>query len=105
MISSVVQLLGRARGHPLAVAHDGDVIGDAQNLVHLVGDVDDAHAPGRQLFNDLKEVLDLVFCQRGSRLIEHDDLGIVGNRLGDLDHLPLRNGEVADDPLGDRRRY
>ena len=95
-----VQLLGRTRGDPLAVAHDGDVVGDAQNLVHLVGDVDDAHAPGRQLFNDLKEVLDLVFCQRGSRLIEHDDLGVVGNRLGDLDHLPLRNGEVADDPLG-----
>ena len=36
------QLFGRAGGHPGAVAHDGHVVADAEDLLHLVAYVDDA---------------------------------------------------------------
>ena len=52
MISSMVRSLAWTRGHPLAVAHDGDLVGDAQNLLHLVGDVDDAAAAVAQHVDD-----------------------------------------------------
>ena len=93
------QLLGGLGGHPLAVAHDRHVVGDAQYLVHLVGDVDDADALGRQPVHDAEQVLDLVLGQRGGRLVQHQYLRVVGDRLGDLDHLALGDGQRADDGL------
>ena len=42
----------------------------------------------------------LVLGKRGSRLVKHQDAGVVGNGLGDLDHLPLGDGQIADDRAG-----
>ena len=65
-----------------------------------MGDVDDAHTPVTEHIDDLEQMLHFFLCQRGGRLVENDDLGIVGNRLGDLHHLPLRNRHGGHDPLG-----
>ena len=57
------QLLGRAGGHPLAVAHDGDVVADAEDLVHFVADVDDAAALFLQHIDDAEQMLHLSLGQ------------------------------------------
>ena len=97
------QLLGGAGCHPLTIPHDGHVVADAQDLFHLMGDVDDAAALVPQHVDDAEQMLHFRFRQRGGGLVEHDDLGIVGNRLGDLHHLPLGNRQSGHDGLGVNR--
>ena len=92
----ILRLVG---GDPLAVTHDGDLVGDALDLVHLVGDIDDADALIAQAAHDPEQMLDFFAGQRGGRLVKNEDLGVVGNGLRDLEHLALRNGHGADDRL------
>ena len=94
------QVLGVAGGHPLTVAHDGDLVADAEDLIHLVTDIDNAAAALAQHIDDAEQVLHLGLRQRGGRLVEHDDLGVVADGLGDLHHLPLGNGQRGHDGLG-----
>ena len=65
-----------------------------------MGDVDDAAATGAEHVDDLEQVLDFVFGQGRGGLVKDDDLGVVGNRLGDLHHLTLGNGHGGHDGLG-----
>ena len=46
-------------GDVATIAEDGDVIGDLEDLVHLVGDVNDADSMGLEVRNDREEVLRL----------------------------------------------
>src|SRR5699024_783833 len=94
------QLPGRPCGDPGAVAHDGDVVADAKDLVHLVADVDDAAALVFEHVDDAEQVLYLGLRQGGGRFVKNNDLGIVGYRLGDLDHLPLGDRQGGHDGLG-----
>ena len=42
-----------------------------------------------------------VLCrEHGGRLVEHDDLELARQRLGDLDDLLVRDGEAAHAPAG-----
>ncbi|MNX85707.1 hypothetical protein D3C86_1175570 [compost metagenome] len=70
-----------------AVAENRELVGDLEQLVHLMGDVDDADAALPEITNDAEEMLDLALRQRRCRLVHDENVGIVGNRLGDLDHL------------------
>ena len=79
----------------VAVAKHRHLVGDLEQLVHLVGDVDDALALRLQRTDDLEEMLDLALGQRRRRLVHDENVGIVGDRLGDLDHLPVGDREVA----------
>ena len=54
-----VQVLRPIGGHHTAVHQDGDVVGDLEDLLHLVGDVDDGHALFLQLGDLLEEQADL----------------------------------------------
>ena len=83
-----------------AVAQDGDAVADLKELRHTMGDIDDAHAIGPQLLDGFEEDLDLLIGDRGRRLIQDQDLGIVGDRLGDLDHLLLGDAQGADQGPG-----
>ncbi|MPN33430.1 hypothetical protein SDC9_180917 [bioreactor metagenome] len=56
-----------------------------------MADVDDAAALVPQHVDDAEQMLDLVFSQRRGGLVEHDNFRLVRDRLGDLDHLPLRD--------------
>ena len=95
-----LQLVGRLGGHPLAVTHDGDVVGDPLDFCHLVGDVDNAHALVTEHVDDPEQVLHFFLGQRGGGLVEHQHLGVVGDGLGDLHHLPLGDRHGAHDPVG-----
>ena len=78
----------------LAVAQADEVVGDAEDLVELVGDEDDRAALGLELRDDAEEVVDLVGRQRRGRLVHDDDLRLVRERAGDLDQVLLRDGEA-----------
>ena len=95
-----LQLGGRPGGDPGAVPHDGDFVGNPLDFRHLVGDVDDAHAPVPEHIDNLEQVLHFLFRQGGGGLVKDDDFGVIGNRLGNFHHLPLRNGHGAHNPSG-----
>ena len=57
------QLFCRLRGNPGAVAHDRNLIGNAQDFCHLMGNVDDAAALIPEHIDNLKEVLYLLLRQ------------------------------------------
>ena len=90
-------------GDEAAVAEHRELVGDLEQLVHLVGDVDDALALRFQGADDLEQMRDFALRQRGGRLVHDEDVGIVGDRLGDLDHLPVGDREVAHLDLGVER--
>ena len=84
------------RGHVPAVAHDGHPIGDLPQLLKAMRDVDDAHALRAESADDAEELVDLRVGQGGRRLVHDEDGGVQREGLGDLDHLLLRDLEVAD---------
>ena len=78
-----------------------DAVGDALQLIHSVGDVDDANAVGLQLADEGEQVVNLRICQNRGGLVQNQDLGIVvRERLGDLNHLLLGNRQGSDLCLG-----
>ena len=94
------QVGGAARGHPFTVPHDGHFIADAEYLIHFVADIDDAAALLPEHVDDTEQMLHLRLRQRGGGLVEHDDLGVVADRLGDLHHLPLGDRQRGHDGFG-----
>ena len=88
-------LLGDQRAHVAAVAHHGDPVGDDLDLVHAVGDVNDAQLLVPKVADDLEKLRDLRLGQGGGGLVEYDDLGLMADGLGDFAHLLLAHGEVA----------
>ena len=61
-----------AKQYNLAV--DGDTVGDFLKLAHLVGNIDDSDAVGRQTVHDAEKVLDLLLGERRRGLVQHDYL-------------------------------
>ena len=57
--------------HPAAVAQDGDLLADPEDLVELVGDVEDGDAVARAAADHPGEPVDLARLQRRGRLV-HD---------------------------------
>ena len=83
-----------------AVAHYRDLVGYAEYLFHLVRDVDYAASARLELLDYAEKMLDLAVVERGGRLVEDDDLRVIGDRLGDLDHLPLADRHFAHYRVG-----
>ena len=77
------------------VAQHRDVVADLEDLVHLVGDVDQRDALLLEHAHHRKELLDLLGHERGGGLVQYDDLGVVGDGLCDLAHLALGDRHVA----------
>ena len=90
------QFVSRPGADILAIAHDGDFIGNAEDLIHLVGDVDDRDAFSRQVVYDAEQGFHLVFGQGRSRFVEDQHTAVRGDCLGDLNRLHLGNAQVAD---------
>ena len=84
----------------LAAPDDRDPVGDLEDLVELVADEDDAVALGREAAQDLEDLLGLLRCQDGGRLVEDEDLGVAVERLEDLDPLLPADGQGADLDVG-----
>ena len=84
------------RVHIAPVAHDRHAVGDDAQLLHAVGDVDDAHALGLQPADEREQILDFRFGQRRGRLVHDENARVAeGQRLGDFHHLLLGDGEGA----------
>ena len=78
-----------------AVAEDGHAVGDCEDLVELVGDVEDRNPKGGQAPDDGEEKRDLVRRERRGRLVHDHDPRLMGEGAGDLDHLLLADRKAA----------
>ena len=85
----------RKRVDGLAVAHNGDTVGDGLHLIHLMGDVNDADVMRLQVSDDVEHVLNLGFVERRSGLVHHEHLRVEGQGFGDLNQLLPGDREVA----------
>ena len=63
------KLLGGPCGHPGPITHDRNIVGDTEDLLHLMADVDDAAALVPQHIDDAEEMLHLGLRQGGGRLV------------------------------------
>ena len=91
---------GVERGDILAVAHDGDAVGDALELIHAVGDIDDANAGLFELPDEDEQVVDLRVGQDGGGLVEDKKSCVfMGQGLCNFDHLLLCDRQRLDDGL------
>ena len=91
------ELLGGLGGDEPAVAQHRDGVGDPEELLELVRDVDAGDAVGLQHPQDVHELVDLGLGEGGGRLVEDQDPGILRERLGDLGHLHLPDAQPLDD--------
>src|SRR5262249_11708607 len=80
--------------HP-AVAQHGNSIGEAKNLVHLVGDVENSHTALPQPGDDAVEPGGLGFRQRAGWLIHDEDFTFQRQRLGNLHQLLIADAKLA----------
>ena len=89
-----------ARGDHVPVPHDRHHVAEAEDLVQLVRDVDDRDALALQVVDDLDELLHLISREAAARLVHDDELRVEGQRLGDLDHLLVRDAQFRHQPVG-----
>ena len=79
-----------------AVAEDRGHIGQFLDLVHAVRHVENANAFLAQLADDEIDAFDVLCGQRRRGLVEDEQLGLLGQRLGDFHHLAARQRQVLD---------
>ncbi len=79
-----------------AVPDDRDAVGDFENLLHAVADVQHTHALLLQAGDGTEEGPHLLVGQGGGGLVENQHLGVVGQGLGDLHHLLGGHAQIID---------
>ena len=84
----------------LAVAEDGVAVGDAEDLVELVGDEEDGLALGLELRDELVELGDLLVGEGGGGLVHDHDAGVDREGAGDGDEVLVGDAEVAEADAG-----
>ena len=85
-----------ACAHVHAVTQYRHPVADLVQFTHLVTDVDDTHALGRQITHDFKQLRNLTVGNGGSRLIHDQDPAVEGNSFDNFHHLLLRDGKIKD---------
>ena len=78
----------------------GDAVGDAENLLELMGDEDNRLSLAAEQLHHGEETFYLLRRQNGSRLVENQDIGLPVERLEDFDALLKTDGEVLDYCVG-----
>ncbi len=91
-----VDIAGPMCGDVSTVPENRYIVGDRENFIHLVGDIDDADAMRLEIRDDGEEVIHFALGKRGRRLIHDQNVGFERHRLGDLDDLPIGNGQVSN---------
>ena len=81
----------------LAAAHHDDAVGDLHDLAQLVRDKDDGLARARVLVDEVHQDVGLLRRQHGRRFVHDQQLGVLVERLEDLDLLLDADRQVADD--------
>ena len=83
--------------HDLATLDDHDPVADPLHLLEVVGRDDDVHAElGADAADEIEHLRPLHRVEPVGRLVEEDDLGVVGDRGGELHALPLPRGHRPD---------
>src|ERR1017187_6469362 len=95
------QLVGRSVGNieradGFAVAQHGGAVANAEDLIHLVRDVDDGNAALLQLADHLEQAFGGVLAERAGGLVHQDDAGAHAQRPGERDQLGLANRKLRD---------
>src|SRR5688500_3140941 len=83
-----------------AVSQDGDGVGDLQDLVQLVRDEDRGNAVRPELLEQRQQRVAVALVEAGGRLVEDQQLHLLGEGLGDLHQLLLADAEVGDEGVG-----
>jgi hypothetical protein len=78
-----------------AVAHHGDGVGDALELMQAVGDVDRRHVMLAQVGDTGEQEFGLAFGQARGRLVEDQQLHALRHRTGDADQLLLMRAQIV----------
>ena len=92
---------GRRRGaDDLAAPDDADPVADRLDLAQLVGDEDDRGALRLERAHDVHQLVDLLRREHRRGLVEDQHLGVVGQRLEDLDALLHPDRQVLDEGVG-----
>ena len=98
------RLAREGRGSPAAdvaaVAQHGQLVGDREQLLQPMGDVEDAFALGLELANDREQVFRVPLAERRGGLVHDEQLRLIGERSRDLDHLAGGYRECAHLGLG-----
>ena len=80
----------------LAIAQHGDAVGQFEDFVEAVADVDDADATFAQQAHDAEQLLDIAFSEGGGRFVHDQDLRVERERFGDFHPLPIADIQRAD---------
>ena len=91
MVSAIARVATRR-----PVAHHGDAVGDAEDLVEAVADIDHAAAALLEPVEHGEEARDLGLRQAGGRLVQHHHPGIGGERACDRDDRLVGAREIGD---------
>ena len=94
------ELVARQLAHRAPVAQHHDAVGAGHDLAEPVRDVDHCDAVRLQIGDHLQQPLGLRQRQARGRLVHDDDARVERERLGDLDHLPLRDRQIVDQRVG-----
>ena len=81
------------------VAQNGAAVGDRDDLIEAMGDIDDGGAPPLHAREHREQSLDLALFQRRRRLVQDEDAAFPAQRLGDRHELALREAERSDGPV------
>ena len=92
----LVQVGDRLGRDQPSVTQHSDPVGDLLHLGQFVRDEDDGDAAGLQTPDESEEDVGLAVRQHVSRLVHDQDARVAPHGLGDLDHLPVADGEAAD---------
>ena len=94
----------RHRGDRLTIAKDRDAIGNGDDLLEPMRDVDDPRAAATQPLDDPEQLLCLSLGERRRRFVHDQNLRFRSERLGDFHHLLLGHAERLDQAIGPDRR-
>ena len=95
--------LRRALGEDLAPMQHGDAVRDRHHHAHVVLDDDERHR-GRQAAQEGRGLACLLRRHPGGGLVEQQELGLGGERHGDLDEAPVAVGHRAHEVAGAREQ-
>ena len=76
-----------------AIAEDRNVVGDLEDLIHLVGDVNNRNALLLERTDHAEKMSHLAVGNRRSWFVHDDQAGIVGDCLGNFDHLRIGDAQ------------
>ena len=99
------ELGGRRDLDHAAGIHDADPIGDLRQHAEIVRHIEHGHAePRPQIRQQLDDLLLRRDIEAGRRFVEHDEIGLAGQRHGDADALLLAARELVRIAPPDRLR-